>query len=45
MAPAVALRPPWFPAPGAAAHNKSTNMIVDKCMLLKVKDLIVFTIN
>ena len=36
MAAAVAL---------PAAHNKSTNMIVDKCMLLKVKDLIVFTIN
>jgi hypothetical protein len=43
MAAAIALRPPWFPAPGAAAQQ-STNMIVDKSMLLKVEDLIVFSI-
>jgi hypothetical protein len=42
MVAAVALRPPWFPAPGAAAHNNQP-MIVDKSMLLKVEDLIDFT--
>ena len=46
MAAAVALWPPWCPAPGAATHNtqQSANMIGDKPMLLKVEDIIVFTI-
>jgi hypothetical protein len=44
MAAAVALRPPWFLAPGAAAHNNQPTMIGDKSMLLKVEDIIIFTI-
>jgi len=39
MAAAVALRPPWF-----RHTQQSTNMIVDKSMLLKVEDLIVLTV-
>ncbi len=42
MVAAVALQPPWFPAPGAAAHNNQPTG--DKSMLLKVEDIIVFTI-